>query len=303
MIEQTGESYQSDEYLKALCVSYAKVGKTVKLVSDCLGVFPGQKFGGLVDKPEHLHVITFDEAALGGIQKVLKQSMKAPDAALGFRVYNMEKDVKSLPKNDWDFTFYNSLLTLHRTIDQRIKKEGGVHAVVLSSLTTLGASLKRAIAGDASSASKKSGMDQNKWDTMGMQLNELRIMFQSLSAHIFWEGHVFKPQASGQDEKDGEAKRKESLQLQGSTGQNFPNNVAQIFKMVRMFGERVGPGINVDKVHYHTQAELEFLIGGRSFNELLESKEADMTLMAHKLGCKIGRWGAQKKAAAVARSA
>lgn len=293
MQEMTGESYQSSDHMKALCVSYAKVGKTVKLVADNLGVFPGQKYGGIVDKPEHLHVIAVDNAALGGIQKVLLQSMKAPKEALNFRVYNMQSDVQKLSKGDWDFTLYNTFIRVCQTIEQRQKKEGGVHSVIISSLTTVGAALKRAIAGDASSQSKKSGMDQNKWDTLGMQMNEVRLMFQSLDAHVFWEGHVFKPQSTGQDESTA---RKESLQLQGSTGQNFPNNVEQIFKMQRMFGERVGPGINVDKVYYNTQAELEFLIGGRAFNELLEQKEFDLTLVAHKLGCKIGRWGAVKKA-------
>lgn len=291
MNEQTGDSYQSSDYLKLLAVSYAKVGKTVKLVADSLGAFPGQKYGGLVDKPENLHVVTVDSNALGGIQKVLLESCGAPKECLGFRVYNMQGDVQKLQKSEWDFTVLNTLMQVRDKIGARIAK-GGVHVVVMSSLTTIGAALKRAIAGDAASANKRgSGMDMAKWDALGQQMNEVRIQYQSLNAHIIWEGHVFKPQG---EDQNGNAVKKESLQLQGSTGQNFPNNVEQILRLHRMFREKV-PGSNMDKVQYDTQPELEFLIGGRAFNELLDPKEADLTLVAHKLGTKIGQWNAPKK--------
>jgi hypothetical protein len=291
MKESSGADYEGGDYFNLLAVSYAKVGKTVKLVADSLGVFPGQKFGGLVDTPENLHVIAVDNEALGGIQDVLLESCGAPKESLGFRVYNMQQDVMKLSQDPWDFTIFNTLITVRKLIQQRIAK-GGVHCVIMSSLTTIGATIKRAIAGDAASKQQKgSGMDMAKWDALGMQLNEIRIAFQALNAHVIWEGHVFKPQG---EDQNGAPSKKESLQLQGSTGQNFPNNVGQILRLHRMFGERL-PGTKMDKVVYDTQPELEFLIGGRAFNERLDPKETDLTLIAHKLGRKIGRWNAPKK--------
>lgn len=294
MIEQTGSTYLSSEYLKAFIVATAKVGKTVGIVSQALGVFPGQKYGGLVDAPEHLHVITLDSNAAGGIQTFLTETCGASKEALGFRIYNMQEDVRQVAstKGDWNMQLYNTLMSAHGTIKQRVKREGGVHVVVVSSLTTLFGGLKRALAGDPA-GKKGGGMDMAKWETLGQQVTEIRNLFQQDEWHCIWEGHIMQVPVNTQSKGDDQ-EMKEAVQLQGSAGRDFPNNVEQIFRMKRMFGERAGNS-RADRIYLDTQADLQGIIGGRCFNELLDAKEFDLALTAHKLGTKIGRWGAQKK--------
>ncbi|MBU6430537.1 MAG: hypothetical protein KGR26_16080, partial [Cyanobacteria bacterium REEB65] len=55
------------KFAKALAVSEAKVGKTVFLAAQALGVFPGQKFGGVVDDPSNLYIVEIDSGGATGV--------------------------------------------------------------------------------------------------------------------------------------------------------------------------------------------------------------------------------------------
>ncbi len=301
MKETSAAEYQSSPYLKLLAVSEAKVGKTCSLVAQCLGVFPGQKYGGVVDKPENLHVIALDSGAAAGIQKFLTQSCGASKEALNFRIYNMQDDVAAVSKSEdgWDYTLYNTLMQVLNRIDEKTRK-GGTHAVIVSSLSTLAQTIKRSLAGNPVSKSMRGvGMDRSKWDAFGNQIAEIRSLVQSGNWHTIWEGHIVGggPTDESDDKGQGSTKTKETLAVQGKAGAYFSQNVEQILRIRRMYGERLA-GTKVERVIFDTQPSLEFIAAGRSFNEMLDAKEQDLTVVCHKLGLKIGRWGAKKEKAA-----
>ncbi len=130
MKEQNGESYASSTYAKVLAASESKVGKSAFIIASALGVFPGQTKGGIVDHPSNLHVITFDANALGHLKRFLTETCGASAEALKFNIYNMQDDLRqvSLSQQEYDSTFYNTLLT---TIDKvRQKAKGHLKAAI-----------------------------------------------------------------------------------------------------------------------------------------------------------------------------
>lgn len=284
MIEQTGNDYASAKYAKALMVSEAKIGKSSYAIATALGVFPGQKYGGIVDDPKNLHVITADANALGGIKRFLTETCGAPPEALGFRIYNMQEDVRrvSAGGDGWDYTLINTLMQVVQTIGERAK---GVPLVHVSSLTGFAQALERSLAGPPGQK-KGGGMDQSKWMAFAHHMNELRNTLQQDSWHCIWEAHIHKPPASGQD---GEEK-KETLLISGKAGQNFAYNVEQVFRLRRIYGAKL-PGTKCDQVYLDTQPTIDFIANGRSFNETLAPKEPDPTTAFAKLGLAVGQWG------------
>lgn len=293
MKEQNGSSYQASEFLKAMGLAEAKVGKTCALVAWTLGLMPGQKFGGVIDKPENLHVLSLDAAAIRGAIGFLKM-LNAPKEAFNFKVYNLEDDVRrvSCGTEEWDYSLYNNVLTTVRKITDRCK--GGSPVIIVSSLTTLALALERAIAGPPNEAKRGAGMDQAKWSDFARQLNEIRNVLQQDSWHCIWEGHIYKPPATGQNKNADDAPR-ETLQVAGKAGYNFPNNVEQVFRIRRMFGQSIEGNSKIDQVYLDTRPSMEFIAGGRLFTEALDAKEYDLTLATYKLGLTVGRWGAKKK--------
>lgn len=283
MQKTTGALYASAKYAKALFLAEGKVGKSSFLVASALGLLPWQKQGGVVDRPENLHVLTFDSSALTGITGFLTKTCKAPEAALNFNVYNFQDDTRqvSLGSSDWDFSLYTAVREAANKIRQEAKK-GGTHVVIVSSLTGIAQALKRSLAGPIGSGKKGSGMDQAKWDAYGATLSEMRNALQDDAYHLFWEAHIFK---SGGDEP------KETLMLEGKSGQNFAFNVEQVFRVRRMFGQK-SPNTNCDTVYLDTRPNMECVANGRGFNEALEAKEPDLTVALEKLGLKVGKWQA-----------
>lgn len=284
MIESDASSYQSSQFAKALCVSEAKVGKSSYLIASALGVLPWQKYGGVVDDPSNLHVITFDANAAGGIARFLTETCGATAEALKFRIYNLQEEARqvSMSDTDMDFSFYNAVNSVLDTIGSRAK---GVPVVLISSITGLAASLERAIAGPPKPGKAGTGMDKNKWPLFSSQLAELRNLAQVDKWHTLWEGHIFKP--SGDNAK-------ETLQVSGKSGQNFGYNVEQIFRIRRNFGNAF-TGSKVDTTYLDTKPSLDFVSNGRGFTEALDAKEPDLTVAFKKLGLKVGRWGAKTK--------
>jgi hypothetical protein len=285
MQEMTGESYTSSDYAKALMVSRAKEGKSVFIIASLLGLLPWQKSGGVVSRPENLHVLTFDANALGGIKRFLTETCGASSDALKFNVYNMQEDLRRAGNDgDWDTAFYNGVLT---SIEKAREKTGkGVHAIHFSSLTGVVEGLVKALAGP-SAEKKGGGMDQSKWVSFGAQLAELRNLAQQDTWHCIWEGHIYKPAATGQDGQE----KAETLQMPGKSGQNFPYNVEQIFRIKRQFEEKYKE-TRADLTYLDTQSSFDFVAGGRNFTEALNPKEYDMTKVFQKLGLKVGGWGA-----------
>lgn len=293
MKEETGETYLSSQYAKMLVAADSKVGKSTSIVAGCLGVLPWQTNGGVVDKPANLHVITTDSNALGHIKKFITETCKAPESALGFRVYNMQDDyVKAFHgQSAYDAYFYNTLMATISKVQERARL-GGIHVLLLSSVTTMGRALLRGVSGPMTSdgtTMKKSTMDKSKWPQFNAQLNELQAHGQGLGYHSIWEGHLSKKADFSNKDSDGQAEEKDGIQLPGSVGASWAANVEQVVTMQRQFGV-VAPGTKCDKTYYNTRPNLNMVASGRGFTELLEKSEPCITTMFEKLGLKVGKW-------------
>lgn len=289
MKEQTGSTYQSTEYAKMLAVGEAKMGKTCSLVAGALGVLPWQEGTGIVDAPENLHVLAFDSNALGGIQSFIKDSCKASELALKFRIYNLQDDFRRAATSDIDHDpkFYTAIFEALDLVRSKIKP-GQVHAVIFSSLTGAANGILRGISGPPPRDGKrmKSIMDQNKWAMLAQQLTELQNSFQEDSWHCIWEAHLDKQVSNDKDER-GQPTEKDTIRVSGSAGRSWAYNVEQVVRMRRTFG-KVHAGTKCDLTHFDTRPNLDFLAGGRNFTERLSPQENDMTKMFEKLGLKIG---------------
>lgn len=298
MKRQTGNEYQGGEYAKALCVSEAKVGKSTFLVASCLGALPWQEFGGIVDKPENLHVISFDSDALAGINKFLKTACGVSEGMGKADILNMEDDFRQCSEGaaDYNFKFYNAVMTALQQVQEATAKKG-VHALIISSLTGMAAGFERSIFGapggsdrGANGGQRGFGADPAKWKLLSQQIHEVRNFAQMDKLHCFWEGHIDKPSGMGMK---GEEQKKESIRVSGEAGRNFPYNCSQVFRIRRMFGQK-HPDTKVEKTFLDTQPTLDFVSGGRGFSELAP-QEPDMTAAFNKLGLEVGQYMPPKK--------
>jgi len=296
MDEQTGNNYTSAEYAKVLAAADAKIGKTTFLVASLLGALPWQRFGGVVDRPRHLHVLTFDANALGGIKRFITNSCGKDTSYCDFRVYNHQDEWKrvSHSKEDWNYDLYNAVVNTLSTVSARAVKEGGVHALLFSSLTGLSEGMLRALAGPPSEERKGAGMDPAKWSEFARQLIDVRNYGQVDTHHCIWEAHIDRgSQFSMKKNDEADAGPRESLHVPGSAGRSWSFNVEQVFRIRRDFGDTFEK-TNVDMTYLDTRPSADFISGGRGFTEALKAREPDLTLAFHKLGLKIGRFGAAK---------
>lgn len=271
----------SSDFLKMFAVAEGKVGKTTFLAASCLGALPHQT-EGLVDKPENLHIIGFDEAFVDGLVRFIKESCKRSDDYLKLSVHDLTQVTrKAFNGQGWNYSVYNAIMSELQTINNEIKK-GGIHATVFSSLSGLAGGIKAGLAGAPDPTKKGSGMDQSKWDAMSHQLNALRNFAQDDTQHVFWEGHVMKSSAAKEEDQ------KEENGIQGSAGKSWGFNVEQVVRLRREMAKY--PNTPVDKVYMDTRPTLDFVAGGRGFNESLDAKEYDLVQVAKKLGKKVGGW-------------
>lgn len=85
-----------------------------------------------------------------------------------------------------------------------------------------------------------------------------------------------------------EEDQKEENGIQGSAGKSWGFNVEQVVRLRREMAKY--PNTPVDKVYMDTRPTLDFVAGGRGFNESLDAKEYDLVQVAKKLGKKVGGW-------------
>lgn len=273
-----------DQYAKAFAVAPGKDGKTTKLVADCLGALPGQTHG-VVTSPAHLHVFPFDTAATEGLAPFLTELCGKPKSILEVDVIDLKESLEKAYncRTDWNTTFFNATRNKIDELKNRMAKMGGVHAVIVSSLTGVTEVFKRAISGGVSIEGKKGvGMDMSKWDAYGQWLIELRTALQSDSHHCFWEGHIVKKVVTSQ----GQETMTEEIPVQGPVAKNWSFNVAQNFRLRRTTEKY--PGTKIDKMYYETRPTAEFSAAGRGFTTALDPKELDMAVVLKKLGKRIG---------------
>lgn len=291
----TLESYTSANYGKELFLAEAKVGKTISLLGGLLGVMPWQENGGVVDSPENLHVITFDEGALEGAKDFLITKCGAPKEIAKVHVVNLQHAAKKafMSNTDYDGTFPSKVYdAIHEVQDLSGKK--GVHALLFSSLTMCAKAWLRSISGPAftGQAMKRSPMDQNKWGLFKQQITELQFAVQTDTYHTLWEAHLGEKMSKEKDTQ-GNAQMFDTLQVDGATGQTFPAQVARPYTMHRQRGGWKAKS-DVDMVEFDTRPNLNFgsgIMSGRKAVGALEPKENDLTQMFHKLGLTVGQWG------------
>ena len=293
MKEQSLATYQASPWAKALIPAAGKEGKTTGLLASILGVLPEQSEGGIVSHPSHLHVITADSGALSGALRFLVESCRAPKEVGAVHVMNMQGDVSEAAKaGAYSSKLWGELTACIDSVYERAAK-GGVHAMLISSLTGFSEALLRTLSGgptsDGNGEFKKSSMDQNKWAFYANLLAELQRYAQREGVHTFWEAHLHK-QIKGTNER-GEPEEVDSLLIQGRQGGQFSYNVEQIFRLTRKFGQKY-PGTRVDRIHFNCRPTLGFIANGRSFTEMLSPEEPDLTVAFRKLGLKVGGWRA-----------
>lgn len=281
MAKQSLAAYgnNSSDFLTLFAVAEGKVGKTTFLAASCLGALPHQK-KGLVDKPENLHLIGFDQSFVDGLLRFLRESCKRHPDYLNLSIHDLT-DVtrKASLGSGWDYGVYNATMGELRSIQQDVKK-GGVHATIFSSLSGLAAGVKAGLAGQPDPSKKGSGMDMSKWDGMSHQLHALRNAAQDDTQHIFWEGHIMK--SSGAKEED----QKDENGIQGGAGKSWGFHTDAVVRLRREMAKY--PNSTVDKVYMDTRPTLDFVSGGRGFNEAMAPREYDLVEMAEKLGKKVG---------------
>lgn len=297
MLEQTGDSYTSAKYAKAMFASDSKIGKTCFLIASALGVLPWQKQGGVVTSPKHLHVLAMDAGAVNGVKRFLLETCGAPPEATQFHVLNFQDDCRRVSQSNdaYDFTFFNTLRAAIQDLNEQVKRVKGVHAVLFSSLTGGANAMERGIIGPpgGESGENKGYSDPSKWKQLAHQLNEIRNDLQVDDWHCFWECHIDKPAKF----LENEAPKKETIRVSGEAGRNWAFNVEQVFRIRRQFGQRYEK-TNCDLVHLDTKAVMDFCAQGRGANEALKEKEYDLTAAFSRLGLQVGHWGQKTKAAA-----
>lgn len=299
--QNTLEAYQSSDYGKELFLAPAKVGKTVTLLANALGVYPWHKYGGIVSDPSCLHVVTFDASALGGAMEFLTEECNAPKEIGKVKVYNLQKACSAAFRSNipYDGTFPNLVYDTVNKIQDETAKGDKVHAVIFSSLTMMAKAWLRSISGPAlvarpGSPMVKSPMDQNKWGLFAQQMTEFQFHTQVDSYHTLWETHLSEKESKTQKDSTGAAKVYDTIQVQGKTNEQFPAQCERPYIISRKKGGWNGKS-KVDMVEFDTQPNLDFgesVMAGRKVVGVLEPKENDLTEMFHKLDLRIGTWGA-----------
>jgi hypothetical protein len=291
MKEMKGYEYKKSEWAKATFASDAKVGKSCYLVAGALGLLPWQSSGGIVDKPEALHVITYDTDALGGVMRFLVESLNAPKEALNFNVYNLEDDLRSAMDSDepGNMVVYNATLTAVSKARDKMKE--GSHVVLFSSATMMANGIERGVMG---APNGKAFADVGKWKMLQAYLTEIQMWGHKDGHHTMWETHIDKSPPNPQIPNDT---GKEFLTIAGKAGRNWGVNCSWNARLRRNFGTlyvKNGVRTKVEETYIDVRGGLNFNgMGGRGVTEALDAKEADITVAFQKLGLKTGNWGAK----------
>lgn len=272
----------SSDYMKSFVVGEGKVGKTTYLAASCLGALPGQT-RGLVDKPENLHVFGFDEGFVDGLHDFITKFCGKPESYLDVSVHDMTEARRAAGRgSDWDYGLYTAVIKEAKVISDAAKR-GGVHAVIVSSLTGLAEGFEMGLQGPPNAEKRGGGMDMSKWQDLGRQITHVRNVLQQDAIHVFWEGHVTKAEKM----EGGQKVVEEKIVMHGDKGRNFGFNVEHVFRLRREMTKY--PGTQIDKVYVDTKPSLGFVSGGRGV-AALSDREYDLVDVATKLGKKVGGW-------------
>lgn len=299
--EQTLDNYESSTYGRELFVAPSKVGKSTTLIGNVLGVMPWQEHGGIVDKPEHLHILAFDAAAVDGVKEFLIDQCGAPKEIGKVHIENLQRASEQAfaAPGDYNGLFLNTLYDALRKVQDRTMR-AGVHVVMFSSLTMAAKAILRGISGPAFQMSgtnmKKSPMDQNKWGLLKQVLTELQWTAQQDNYHTFWEGHHGE-KTTKETDGTGTPMTFDTIQMDGGAAKTFPAQVERIWEIQKSPAKWKDPktkkDTKVNMVNFDPFPVFDFgtIQTGRKASSRLEPKEPCLTMAFHKLGLKIGGWG------------
>lgn len=278
----------------------AKVGKTTTLIGNILGVMPWQEHGGIVDKPENLHVMAFDAAAVDGVKEFLINECGASKEIGKVHIENLQSAAAKafIEKGDYNGQFLQTVYDTLRKIQDRTARPG-VHVVMFSSLTMMAKAILRSVSGPAFSMSgatiKKSPMDQNKWNLLKQIMTELQWTAQQDNYHILWEGHHGE-KVSKETDGTGAPKVFDTVQLDGGSAQTFPAQVERPWEILRSSQRWVDPKTKkttkVGLTSFNPTPNFDFgqVQTGRKASRL-EGNQPCLTVAFNELGLKIGGFG------------
>ena len=298
--EQTLGTYESSTYGKELFVAPAKGTKTTTLIGNILGVMPWQENGGIVDKPENLHIISFDASAIGGVYEFLTEYCGAHKDIAKVHIENLQEAAKKAfaSRTDYDPQFLATLYdTIHKCQDRTTKS--GTHVIMFSSLTMAAKAILRSISGPAflaqGSQMKKSPMDFNKWNFLKQVLSELQWSVQQDNYHTIWEGHLGE-KLSKETDGTGQPKVFDTVQIDGNTAKTLPAQVERVWEIKRSPMKWPDPKTKkptkVALTSFNPNPIFDFgeVQTGRSVTTRLSNDEPCLTNAFHNLGLKIGQW-------------
>jgi hypothetical protein len=267
-------------YARFVFMAEAKAGKTSWIVSSTLGALPHQK-QGVVDRPENLHLIGFDEAFAEGLADFITGICKRPDSMLNINVHPLsDARKKSGSKEPWDFEFYNTTRT---TVSKVVAacNGPGTHAIIISSLSGLCEGLITGLAGPPNSERKGGGMDLSKWQDLSRQVVAIRNALQDAEAHVFWEAHV---EMNKKYENNKEVAFEQVNAGSGKTSRSFEANVGMILRLRRETTKH--EGTKCDRCFIDTKPAMGYFSAGRKVHSL-DERETDLVTMLQKLGKEV----------------
>lgn len=301
--------YVEDPFIKPLVLMESKEGKTTFELMSLLGLWPWQQHGGVVSDPAHLHMVLFDEAAMDRIfprnppdGRSIMELAGVPATAIEYiksriSVYPMKEEIaKAIAStNAYNHDWLKSMKLLRQELAGAMRDSKETHAVVMSSFTSMCNYHERGLFGSPTGIVTESGTtnaygSQNLWTILKAQFLEVRVLFQSLPAHVFWEGHVSKvqkPPPAKQGEFD------DTLSVHGGA-KEWPKNTSHNFRVVRETVKwkdpKTGKPTLIDQMYINPKPSYSFIpSGGRGVGGLAE-KEYDLTKMMMDMGYQVGGW-------------
>lgn len=301
--------YAEDPFIKPLVLMESKEGKTTFEVMSLLGLWPWQQHGGVVSDPAHLHIIALDTACMDrvfprnppdgrSIMELAGIPMKTIEYVRSrLDIIKMDEEINAAmaSASSYNHSWLKGMKLLRQHLLGKMKDPKETHAVVMSSFTSMCNYHERCLFGDPTGIVTDSGSttnaygSQNLWTILKAQFLDVRVMFQALPCHMFWEGHVSKvqkPPPAKQGEFD------DTLSVHGGA-KEWPKNTSHNFRVVRetvKWKGKDGKPTAIDQMYVNPKPSYSFIpSGGRGVGGL-NDKEYDLTGMMMSMGYQVGGW-------------
>jgi hypothetical protein len=292
-----------DPFIKPLVLMDAKEGKTSFLFMSLLGLWPWQQHGGVVSDPAHLHFIALDTACMDRIiprdppdGRSLMEMAGVPMKTIDYvrsrvDVIKMDKEVAAVMNSaaSYNHDWFKAMKLLRQDLASRMKDPKETHAVVMSSWTTMCHHHERCLFGSPTGQGESNAYGtQNLWTMLKEQFREVRLIFQALPSHMFWEGHVSKQAVPNSKPPAFE----DTLSIHGGA-KEWPKNTSHNFRVVRetvQWKDKNGKSTLINPMYVNPKPSYSFVPGGGRGVGALAEKEPDLTKMMMDMGYQVGGW-------------